>query len=107
MSWQKTSVVIGSVAGILAIGSGVFQIDKYYAHAEEVRGLAKKIEYTNKRIERKIKEDQLYNTRTRKWKIEDRIEAKGKDLILSRELKELQHLEDLLQSELKIEGVTE
>lgn len=104
MNWNKTSTIISCITGAILLGGTVFNIDRHFARASEVRGLAKKIEYTNQRIERKIKEDQLYNTRSRKWKIEDRLEEKGTDATLSNELNELRHLESLLEADLQIEG---
>jgi len=100
MNIQKISVIVGCAVGLSALLGAVFQADQYYAHAEEVRGLAKKIEYTNQRIERKIKEDQLYNIRVRKWSIGDRIIVRGESPSLKKELRELEHAEDRLRSEL-------
>lgn len=98
MNWTKISVIIGCVVGLFAIGGGVFQVDRYYAHAEEVRGLVKKLEYTNDRLEYKIKEDQLYAAKRRLWQLEDRSRETG--IMNLAESRELIHQIEMLESTL-------
>ena len=70
MNWQKISLIIGCVVGLIAIGGTCFQVDKYYAHAEEVRGLATKIEFTNRRLEQSILDDSIRRSKNRLWELE-------------------------------------
>jgi hypothetical protein len=100
MSWQKLSVIVGVLIGIVTLVGVGFKVDAFYARADEVRGFATKLEYTNKRLEQKIKQDSLYNLKKRSWAIEDRLATKGKDLALQREKREIDHQVQILEDEL-------
>jgi len=85
---KRTSLIITIAIGVFALIGGLWTFDQAYTRAERTDKLEIKLAATDRRIDRKILEDQAQNLRRRMWDLERYYGPdKAKQLREYRELK--------------------
>lgn len=86
---------------IATIAGGIYTLEGRYAHAQEAVDLRElftgKIDKVETKLEFKVASDELYQTRERKWKLQDRLESNPNDASIRADLRELEATEQQLK----------
>jgi len=73
MSWQKISIILAALVALASLIGVCFKVDSYYAHADELKSVVTRLEYTNQRLELKIVNDEIRQQTDLMWRLQDRI----------------------------------